>query len=111
MENENTEGVIEKGLAFVKRTLGIPPGDEPPDVVAKLEYIDTEPTSQDALDPSTYTTKSVGQMSEEVRERVGELTMENETVGVPPDSEDTLLIPPNIRVHDLSTHEALRLSH
>jgi hypothetical protein len=69
METEHTEGVIKKALAFVKRTLGIPPGDEPPDVVAKPEYIDTEPNSQDALDPSTYTTKSVAQVNIECARR------------------------------------------
>jgi len=58
METEHTEGVIEKALAFVKHTLGIPPVDQTPDVVAKPEYIDTapEPTIEGAmrLDPHAY---------------------------------------------------------
>ena len=35
--------------------------------------------------------------------------MANKTVGVPPDSEDTMLMPPPVREHDLSTDEAMRL--
>jgi hypothetical protein len=32
METEQTETVVEKTVAFVKNTLGIPPADKPPDV-------------------------------------------------------------------------------
>jgi len=43
METEHTEGVIEKALAFVKHTLGIPAVDQTPEVVANPEYNDTAP--------------------------------------------------------------------
>ena len=108
MATEQSETVVEKTVAYVKDMLGIQPRDRTPDE-PQPEYTVPEPTSQDALDPSTYTTKSAGQMSQDASERVGELTMENKTVGVPPDSEDTMLMPPPVREHDLTTDEAMRL--
>jgi hypothetical protein len=69
METEHTETVVEKAVAYVKDMLGIPPGDHPPDVVAKPEYSDTAPelTAADAmrLDPNAYTTKSVAEVNAE----------------------------------------------
>jgi hypothetical protein len=72
MEMEHTEGVIEKALAFVKHTLGVPPVDQTPDVVANPEYTDTapEPTIEGAmrLDPRIRTLKIGAEINAERRE-------------------------------------------
>ena len=84
METEHTEGVIEKALAFVKHTLGIPPVDQTPDVVAKPEYTDTapEPTIEGAmrLDPYAYTTKSVAEVNiERARRELSDTALDKHT--------------------------------
>ena len=84
METEHTEGVVDKALAFVKHTLGIPPVDQTPEVVAKPEYTDTAPvpTIEGAmrLDPYAYTTKSVAEVNvERARRELSDTAFEEHT--------------------------------
>ena len=69
MATEHPETVVEKTVAYVKDILGIPPRQPGDQNEPRPEYTVPVPTSQDALDPSTYTTKSAGQMSQEAREQ------------------------------------------
>jgi hypothetical protein len=87
MKTEHTEGVIEKALAFVKHTLGIPPVDQIPEVVAKPEYTDTAPvpTIEGAmrLDPHIRTLKIGTEINAERRDDESANSAANERVHAP----------------------------
>jgi hypothetical protein len=73
VETEHSETVIDKAVAYVKDILGMPPGDQPPDVVAKPEYTDTarKLASDDSmrLDPHAHAFNKIVERSRRIDEQ------------------------------------------
>jgi hypothetical protein len=73
VKTEQSETVIDKAVAYVKDILGMPPADQPPNVVVKPEYTDTEPklASDDAmrLNPHAYAFNKIVERSRRIDEQ------------------------------------------
>jgi hypothetical protein len=109
VEKKYFQSVVERAYSFVEDMFGlrnVALAELGPAITAQ------RPSSENAWWHDPYSLKTVvelfTELSKEVRPRQA-VTYVKDLLDIPSDPEDTQLIPPTVREHDLSTDESLRL--